>query len=504
MEEANSAGAVPQQSTTQARAGFRANAPLAPDTHKHLPNVPGPDVEVRIDAEEGISVPDPRLRQDHPLHNKRGAVSARGYDSSDDDDDDDADRQQRNTSRIGRLLPPAAAGGGGRRRRPLPAEDNENREDFLGDPTIGDHGEGGNRVKQGNGNAVPRVRAAGDARNASGMSLDLSGPEESNGLRSNKNDSTIPQGAAGKIPGEQGLRGQRSSGSVGAQRSGGSHSHLDPAGAAEERRRTGTKTNYWDTFPREIVEKRAARPMTTVTAADGASRHTHRRGGGKRGSQDSAAHLTREAAEKEEAADGGHSVASGLTNGDDRFARERPGDRYYLPPPQRNSRPRTSPDDTRGTNSSRSSRSSTPRRNEKRRSELQQGPAREPREIERQQRQRRHHRKRSRAMSAHGDGDGGGGDNADSSSSVQSRRRDGRRSSSSDRFYPQQAADHRPMMGVSEASGAPKMPDWRYGWRGPFTATASAQSQEEEESLPYYVERKQVCGRDRAKTLTTK
>lgn len=457
---------------------------------------------VPIAAEESTSVPEPRLQQDQPLYNK-GAPSARGCNSSDDGDDDGdddgADRQQRNTSRMGRLRLPTAPDGTGRRRRPLSAEDNENREDFLGGSMIGDHGEGGNRANPDSGNAGPRVRAARGARDASGMSWDLSEPEELSGLWRN-HDSTIPQGAAGKIPVEQRRRGQRSSGSVCVQRSSGSDSPPDPAGAAGGRRRTGAKTNSWGVSPREIVEKRAAGPLATAPAADGASRCTRRQRGGKGGSRDRSAHLAREAAEKEEAADGGHSIASGPTNGDDRFARERPGDRYYLPPPQRNSRPRTSPDDTRGTNSS---RSSTPRRNEKRRSERQQGPAREPREGERQQRKQRHHRKRSRAMSAHGGGEGGGGDNVDSSSSVQSRRREGRRSSASDRLYPQQAADHRPMLGVSEAPGASNMPDWRYGWRGPFTVTASAQSQEEE-PLPYYVDRKQVCERDRAETLATK
>jgi len=454
-------------------------------------------------------VPKPRLRQNNPLHNKEARVYNRDGDGSGDgtdgDDDDDADPQRHNTSRTGRLLPSSAADGAGRRRQPLSAEGNENREALLGASLLRDDGEGRNRAKLGGGNADRRVRAGGDARNAPGMPWDSSGLNESNGLSSNNNGSTTPQGAVGKIPGEERRRGQRSSDSGRAQSSSGSASDQNPAEAARDRRRTGGKRNSWGRSPRETVEKRAARPITTATAADGTSRNTHRgHRGEKGGSRDSAAHLTREAAEKAEEADNGHSIASGVSNGDDRFARERPGDRYYLPPPQRNSRPRASPENTRSPNSSSSSNS--PRSNEKRRSELQQGPSRDPREGERHQRQQRHQRKRSRAVSGRsGGGRGEGGDNADSSSSVQSRRREGRRSSASDRLYPQQAADHRPMLGVSEAPGASNMPDWRYGWRGPFTATSSAQSQEEG-SLPYYVDRKQVCVRasvrgDRAETL---
>ena len=347
----------------------------------------------------------------------------------------------------------------------------------------GDRRRGENRAESDGGNGRPDTRAAADARHPPGPPWNLSGPEEPNGLRSYNNDS-IPEGASGRIAGGQRRRGQRPSGSAAAQRASRSDSHLNPPEATGARRRAGGKRNSWGTPPREILEKRAAQQIADAAAAAAtadALRNTNQHRAGKRGDRGSA-HFVREGAENEEGTGADQSIASGRSNGDDRFARERPGDRYYLPPPRRNSRPRTSPDD------SGSAHSSTPRPSEKRRGE--QGP-RELGEGERAQREQRQQRKRSRAMSARSSR----GDVAESSSSVQSRRHDPRRSSSSDRLYAQQAADHRPMLGASEASGPSNMPDWRYGWRGPFTAAPSAAQSQEEESLPYYVDRKQVRAR---------
>lgn len=145
---------------------------------------------------------------------------------------------------------------------------------------------------------------------------------------------------------------------------------------------------------------------------------------------------------------------STLREDDDRFSRERPGDRYYLPSPRQHLPcPRSPPHD-----------SNSPRRNSRRHNLRR---ASEPSAAERE---------RGLAFSMHGGG------NVDASS-VQSRR--GRKASfPSGRLHGEQAEDTRPMLGPLAT------PQWNYGWRVPSSTTSTVFR--DEDYSPYYVDRKQV------------
>lgn len=357
----------------------------------------------------------------------------------------------------GLLRPQAANDGGGRRGRPWSREGQDN-----GQKMMDTNGEVENRLGSEENDARPRVRPRGPSG--------LSGFKESKGLQSNS-DGSMPEEPTENFPRDKRRRGQRSPSA--AQVTSTNDSGLAEAGG--KRGKVGGTKRSWGAPPGENVDRTAARSKPADSSTDDAVRNTSGHRPGRRNIDSNA--------EKEQSPAGGHSTAPARNIDHDRFARDRPGDRYYLPPPQRNNRPRTSPDDSGSNNSS------TPRVSERRRKDSEQWP-RELRGRERQHGQQGQQRKASRAMPWRS---GGVDDNVDSSSSVPPRRREVRTSFSSDRLYRQQPADHRPMLGASEASGASSMPDWRYGWRGSFTTTSLTQQSQEEESLPYYVDRKQVC-----------
>lgn len=143
-------------------------------------------------------------------------------------------------------------------------------------------------------------------------------------------------------------------------------------------------------------------------------------------------------------------------NGSDHFARERPGDRYYLPPPTRKlRRPRTTSVDSGNS---------------------------QPDQKGREQREpNKPGRERARSVSSINY-------NRLNGSFVQSPR-EGTTNLPSGRVVCEHPGDYRQMLGLSDT------PKWRYSWRTPSTTTSTAFA--EEEPLPYYVDRKQVRSRKR-------
>lgn len=437
---ASRAGDGLQRERAQDQTGVRACSSLVPRSNKYQRKGPDSDVQVLSGAERGHLVPDPRPRKDHPSGNR--VSTTRGHNDARHNASIRGGMQTGETSRMGNLRPQTADDGGRRRGRPLSREGRDDGQEILS------HGEDENRLES-DGND------AGGSSVYQGKDLSLSGAKESNRPRSS-NDSSMPEESTENFPRDKHRRGQQQSSPSAAPVA--SRDDPGPAETAGTRGKVGGTKRSWGV------------PQFANTADDAGRNTCGRRPGGRQNDGN---------AEKEQAAHGGRSASSAQNNDHDRFARGRPGDRYYLPPPQRNSRPRTAPDDSGSTTSS-----GTPRLNERRRKDRQPW-AREPRERERQQGRQR---KTSRDMSRRSGGDH---DNVESSPCLQSRRREVRTSSSSDRLYRQQPADHRPMLGAAEASGVSSMPDWRYGWRGPSTTTSSTQSPEEE-SMPYYVDRKQV------------
>lgn len=451
---------------------LRANASPVPRSTKHQRKGPDSDVQVRTAAARGHLVPDPRPRQDHPSDNRvsisYGFSNARQHHAS----SGGATRCDE-TSRLGLLRPQAADDGDERRGRPWSGKGQANEQE-----TQGTHAEVENGltldINNAQSNVLPGRRP-----------LCLSGAKKSNGSRGN-NDSSMPEISTESVPREKRRRGQRpTSPSASPLASGNDPGPVESAG---KRGKVGGTKSSWGAMPGEMVVRTAVQPTPALPAGD-TLWNTNRYCSGRENVGSSA--------EPEQPADGSHSTVSTQNNGHDRFSRDRPGDRYYLPPPQRGFRPRTPPEDGGGTGSS------TPRLHEKRQKDLRQWP-REPRKHERLQHQRRQHqqqrqRKKSRETSQRGGIDG----KIDRSSSEQSHRREARTMTraSSDQLSRQQPVDHRTNLGASQASGATSMPDWRYGWRGPFTTTTSTHSLEEE-SLPYYMDRKQVRGvGERAKYL---
>ncbi|CAM9533059.1 unnamed protein product [Ectocarpus fasciculatus] len=393
---------------------------------------PGSHAEVRTGGQEGMVSSSPRAGEDHPYNNRVSHT----HGNSD-------------TAGLGRLRLPATGVSSKCRRRPLSGDG--------GKPdrrTIDDDGNGGGGRKSNSNSSTSGVRVAASGESASRVPWDMSHPKQfpDTRLRNGSFRGRIPGDAGGAFYGDEHRR--EMSGLAAPHNTNNSEHRLGPAEGTGARRGTGGNRSSWGAPPRDIPQRTAGRP-TTAKIADDAFRNANRsRAGGEND----------HGAERNEPAGGGHSTGSTRSADHDPFAREQPGDRYYLPPPQRNLRQRTSQDDTGDTTNS----ESTPRHHDQRRKDRQERP-RGVNEGERQHRTAR----RSRA----------------SSSSVDQRRAS---FSSSDRLYGQQPDDHRPMLGASEASGLSKTPDWRYGWRGgPFTTNSSSLSQEEE-SLPYYVDRKQV------------
>lgn len=490
---ASRAGDRPQRKRAQDQTEVRASSSPISRSNKHRRKGPDSDAEFLAVAERDRLLPGPCPRQDSPGDNR--ASNGRGYNNAGQQSslrgglrhneasvlallrpqaaDDGGGRQGRPLSNAGQHVsigggvwrdetsvsglrrPQAPHDGGGSRGRPLSREDQDNRQEMMDTD-----GEVDNRSESDKHHARPRARQSGPSG--------LSGVTEPQGPRSNSDDG-IPEEPASNCPRDNRRRGQRKSSHSAAPVT--SKNEPGLAEAVGKRGKVGGTKRSWGAPPGETVERTAARSNSASTDDDAVGNTVAHRPG--RRNVDSNA-------EKEFSPDGGQSTAVSAENNDhDLFARGRPGDRYYLPPPQRNSRPRTSPDDS-GSDSS-----STPRASERRRKDLERWP-RELREREGQQGQRR---KTSCGMRRRS---GGGDDNVESSSSLQPRRREARTSSSSDRLYHQQPADHRPMLGASEASGASNMPDWRYGWRGSFTTTSLTQPSQEEDCLPYYVDRKQV------------
>lgn len=415
-----------------------------------------------IAAEEGTLWPSPRVRRDHPLKKAvpNTQSSSRGATRHD------------NSPESSHVRHSAAADGNRYKGRPLSGDG-----DDAGRSFVGDNGDGGDGPRPDTNNTTSRVRSAAARNSAAEVPGNLLGPNEHNRPQDNS-DNGIPDGDANmRRHGQRPPSAVTTAAAVHRASKSDRRPGLDEAAGVQEGK--GGKNNIsWGAPARELVERTAARSTTAATTttddADFRNNNWPRPG---RGQSDGHPHPRRDGAQKEETAGGrGHSTAVyGENNDDDRFARGCPGDRYYLPPPPRNSRPRTSPDET--------STATTPRQSDKRRSNLHQQPS-EPGDSERRQ---------NRSMSGRGGG-GGGGDNTHPPwSSAQPQRRESRRSSSSDRLYGHQPDDHRPMLGASEASGASHMPEWRYGWRGSPSNAASFTLSQEEESLPYYVDRKQVC-----------
>lgn len=453
---ASRAGNRLQRKRAQDQTEVRASSSLVPRSNKHQRKGPDSNAQFQSGAERGHHVPGPRPRQnysgDNKISNARGHDNARQHHAS-----IRGDMRQDKTPGLGLLRPQLADDGGERKGRTLSGEVQHDEQE-----TVDTLGEVGNWLESDKKDARSCVRA--------GERLSLPGPKEPNGPRGT-NDSSMPENSTEKFPRDKRRRGQRPSSPSPVANTN------DPglAEAAGKRGKVGGTKISWGAPPRNIVQQTAARPKSGVTTDDaGPSIKGHRPG---RGNTDSNA-------ENEQPADDGHSTVSAPKKNYDCFARENPGDRYYLPPPQRSFRPGTSP------HGSGSNNSSTPRHNDKRRKDLQQWPS----ELGERERQHGQHGQQGQQSKASRDllWRSGGDGNADSSSSLQSRSREARTSTSSDRLYRQQPADHRPMLGASEASRASNMPDWRYGWRGSLTTTSSMHSQDEE-SVPYYVDRKQVC-----------
>lgn len=141
------------------------------------------------------------------------------------------------------------------------------------------------------------------------------------------------------------------------------------------------------------------------------------------------------------------------SKGDDHFANEHPGDRYYLSPSQEEfGRPCTTQQQENETRS-----------------------LRQPRKVSEAE------RKRSHSVSARVDESFG----EPSMHSKHNRRT----SLLCDRLQNKQPDDHRTMLGPSEA------PESSFGWRG--VATSMSRVSTEDRSIPFYVERKKVGGGDR-------
>lgn len=452
---ASCAGDRLQRKRTQDQTEILTSSSLVPGSYKHQRKGSDSDVQVLTGAERGHRLPDPRPRQHQPslsrVPNIHGYNSARQHHAS----IGGGGMRNDKTSGLGRRRQQGADDGGGREGRPLSGGGQDD-----GQETKDTHGEVYSRPGAYNNDVTSSARPGGR--------LGLSGPKESRWPRSN-NDSRKPDKPTSILTRDKRRRGQRPSSSPPAA----STDVPGLAEAAEKRGKVEGAKRFRVATPGENVERTAARSKSANTT-DEVVPNIGGHGLGR-------ISIDSSGAEKEQSVGSGHSsTASAQNNDPDRFARDRPGDRYYLPPPQRNSRPRTSPDGSGSTNSS------TPRPHERRRKYLQ-PRSRELCEDERQEGQHGQQRKTSHDMPRRGGGD----DNVDSSSSLQPRRREARKNSSSDRLYCQQPADHRPIRGPSEETGASNMPDWRYGWRGSFTKTSLAQSQDEE-SLPYYMDRKQV------------
>ncbi|CAM9158044.1 unnamed protein product [Ectocarpus sp. 8 AP-2014] len=413
----------------------RMSLPPSTQTSKRQSISPGFHAEVRTGGREGMVSSDPKAGEDHP-YNKR--VSHTHGNS--------------NTAGLGRLRLPETGVSSKNRRRPLSGDN--------GKPdrkTIADEGNGGGGRKSINNNSTSGVRVAAPRESATRVPWDRSHPKQFPDTRLRNGSfrgSRTPGDAGGAFCGDRDR--QEMAGLPAAHNKNESEPLPGPAEGAGAKRGTGGNRSSWGAPPRDVPQRTARRP-TTAKIADDAFRNADRsRAGGEND------HV----AEKNEPTGGGHGTGSTRSADHDPFAREQPGDRYYLPPPQRNLRQRTSQDNTGDTTNS----GSTPRHrhHDQRRKDRQERPG-EVNEGERQHRTTR----RSRA----------------SSSSVDQKRAS---FSSSDRLYGQPPDDHRPMPGASETSGLSKTPDWRYGWRGgPFSTNPSTLSQEQE-SLPYYVDRKQV------------
>ncbi|CAM9792855.1 unnamed protein product, partial [Ectocarpus sp. 12 AP-2014] len=394
---------------------------------------PGSHAEVRTGGQEGMV--SPNAGEEHPYNNRVSQIHGNS-----------------NTVGLGSLRLPETGASSKSRRRPLSGD--------SGKPdrkTIADNGNGGGTRKSNNNNSTSDVRVAAPKESATRAPWDRSHPKQFP-------DTRLRNGSfrSGRTPGDAGgafyvhKDRRENAGLAAAHNTNESEPRPGPAEGTGAKRGTGGNRSSWGAPPRDVPQRTARRP-TTAKIADDAFRHANRsRAGGENDP----------GAEKNEPTGGGHGTGSTRSVDHDPFAREQPGDRYYLPPPQRNLRQRTSQDNTGSTTDS----GSTPRHrhHDQRRKDRQERPG-EVNEGERQHRTAR----RNRA----------------SSSSVDHKRAS---FSSSDRLYGQQPDDHRPMLGASETSGLSRTPDWRYGWRGgPFSTNPSTLSQEEE-SLPYYVDRKQV------------
>lgn len=408
-----------------------------------------------VSAEERTLWPSPRVQQGHPLDK---AVPNTGGSSP-----SGGTKRHDNTPGSHHLRQSAASDDNRNRGRPLSRD-----RDGAGRIIIGNDGDGG-AARSDTNHTRSSMLAAAAGNKAAEVSANLSGPNEP--IRPQcTNDDDISDGPTGIPSAIRNLQDQRQPSAVAAEahRASKSDRHPGPDEAAGVKGERGAKSISWGAPSDDAFRNN--------------SRHRLGRGEGDRNPNP-----RRDDAQKKEApGGGGHSTVSGERNDHGRFAREqRPGDRYYLPPPPRSSRPRKFSDETDSI--------STPRQSDPRRNNLHQRPS-EPSVGEKHQNR-----------SSSGRRGGGGGDNTNPPwSSGKYQRRERRNGSSSDRIYGQQPDDYRPMPGAPEASGTSHMPEWRYGWRGSSNATPSTLSQEDE-SLPYYVDRKQVCvrsGNKRSKVLS--
>lgn len=301
--------------------------------------------------------------------------------------------------------------------------------------------------------------------NVAGGRWNMSGPDEPNGPWGNNDMNGLLQNTRDKTSGDKRLRDVQTAGMVeGGRERGGSRQKSEIS---------------WVAPPREIAERGSARSVT-ATIADGylvkdVRHHGLGRGSGGRGTSTTA----HDAVAREETGGDGLGTVSARSNEGRRPTKERLGDRYYLPPPRRNVPRRTSTDDTSSTNSE-----ATERQRGNKRSERRERRPREHGEDEARHREPRT-RESSVAMMPRGDG------SADAASSERSQRREKRTGLSSGQPHDPQRDDLRPISGPADTSATSNVPDWRYGWRGPFTTTSSTCSQGEEEYLPFYLSSKQ-------------
>lgn len=412
----------------------RKSLPPSATTGKQQSISPGSHAEVRTGGQEGMVSSSPKGGEDHSYNNRVSHTHGNS-----------------NAAGLDRRRLPATGASNKSIRRPLSGD--------TGKPdrkTIADDRNGGGGRKSKNNNSTSGVRVAASGESATRVPWDLSHPKQFPDTRLDNGSfrgSRTPRDEGGAFYNDKDRR--EMAGLAAAHNANKSEPRPGPAAGTGSRRGTGGNRSSWGALPRDIPQRTAGRP-TTAKIADDAFRNANRSRAG--GEYD-------HGAEKNGPTGGGHSTGSSRSADHDPFAREQPGDRYYLPPPQRNLRQRKSQDDAGDTTNS----GSTPRHHDQRRKDRQER-SREVNEGERQHRTTRG----SRA----------------SSSSVDRRRAS---FSSSDGLYGQRPDDHRSMLGASETSGLSKTPDWRYGWRGgPFSTNSPALSQEEE-SLPYYVDRKQVC-----------